>query len=228
MRQLLRPSGCTAMLRVAYLTPGYTFVPVNRKDIHRFMQSRRIISVKYTGVKDSELFERPEGAIKGWLITDKWGQYKFTDLKATSRLMRRFEVDYSHPVEFTFKPYLKKEYEYTLRLTRNDGRYYMGIPWTLYDSIYSYPVSILNGELSEYFDLSQIHLLHAIVKNPKIHAYVRYFFERRLDGAWIAKMSIDHEKISEPMSDDALRTALKSIPVNTIKSVYITHRVIGG
>lgn len=108
MRKLLRPSGCTAMLRVAYLTPGYTFVSVNRKDIHRFMQSRRIISVKYTGVKDSELFERPEGAIKGWLITDKWGQYKFTDLKATSRLMRRFEVDYSHHAEFTFKPYLKR------------------------------------------------------------------------------------------------------------------------
>lgn len=216
------------MLRVAYLTPGYTFVPVNRKDIHRFMQSRRIISVKYTGVKGSELFERPEGAITGWLITDKWGQYKFTDLKATSRLMRRFEVDYSHPVEFTFKPYLKKEYEYTLRLTRNDGRYYMGIPWALYDSIYSYPVSILNGELSEYFDLSQIHLLHVIVKNP---ICARISIERMhvfLDGTWIAKMSIDHEKISEPMSDDALRTALKSIPVNTIKSVYITHRAIGG
>lgn len=228
MRKLLRPPGCTNMLRVAYLTPGYTFVSVNRKDIHRFMQSRRIISIKYTGAKDSELFERPEGATRGWIITDKWGQYKFTDRKAASRLMRRFEVDDSRHAEFTFKPFLKKECEYTLRLARHDGRYYMGIPWALYDSTYSYPVSILNGELSEYFDLSQIHLFHVIVKNPKIHAYVRYFFECMLDGEWVAKMSIDHEKISEPMSDDTLRTALKSIPADTIKSVYITHRVIGG
>lgn len=228
MRKLLQPSGCTDYLRVAYLTRGYTFVLVSRRDIHRFMRSRRIISAKYTDNIVSELFERPEGATRGWIITDKWGQYKFTDLKAATRLMRRFEVDYICPVEFIFKPYLKKEYEYTLRLTKYDGQYYMGIPWTLYDSTYSYPVSILNGELSEYFDLSQIHLFHVIVKNPKIHAYVRYFFERRLDGTWIAKMSIDHEKISEPMSDDVLRTALKSIPVDTIKRVYITHHAIGG
>ena len=228
MRKLLQPSGCTGYLRVAYLTPGYAFVPVNRQDIRRFMQSRRIICVRYVGGNGNELFKRPKGAIKGWVITDKWGEYKFTDLKATSRLMHRFEVDYNYPVEFVFKPYLKKEYEYTIQLAKRDGRYYMGIPWTLYDSTYSYPVSILNGELSKYFNLAEIHLLHIVVKNPKMHTYVRYFFERRLDGAWIAKMSIDHEKISEPMSDDALQSALKLIPVDTIKSVYITHRVIGG
>lgn len=114
MRKLLRPSGCTGYLSVAYLTQGYTFVPVSRRDIHRFMRSRRIISAKYTDNIVSELFERPKGATRGWIITDKWGQYKFTDRKAASRLMRRFEVDYICPVEFIFKPYLKKEYEYTL------------------------------------------------------------------------------------------------------------------
>ena len=226
MRKLLRPSGCTGYLSVAYLTQEYTFVPVNRQDIHRFMQSRRIISVTYTGAKGSELFERPEGAIKGWLITDKWGQYTFTDLKATSRLMRRFEVDYNHPVEFTFKPYLKKECEYTLQLTRRDGRYYMGIPWTLYDSTYSYPASIIDGALSEYFNLSQIHLFHVIMKHPKMH--IRYSFQRWLGNVWVVEMSIDHEKISELMNEDALVSALKLIPADTIKSVYITHRVIGG
>lgn len=225
MRKLLRPLGCTGYLSVVYLTPGYTFVSVSRRDIRRFMQSRRIISVKYNGINGGELFKRPEGAIKGWAITDKWGEYKFTDLKATNRLMQ-FEFDDKHPVEFTFNPYLKKEYEYTIQLTKRDGRYYMGIPWTLYDSTYSYPPSILNGELREYFNISEIHLLHIVMKNPKMHTLVRYFFERRLNGAWIAKMSIDHEKISEPMSDDAIRSALESIPFDAIKNVYIEHRVM--
>lgn len=228
MRKLLHPLDCANYLRVAYLTPGYTFVSVNRRDIRRFMQSRRIIAVKCTGIEDNELFERPEGEIKGWLITDKWGQYKFTDLKAANRLMSRFESDCKQQVEFTFKPYSKKEYEYAIQLTKRDGRYYMGIPWTLYDSTYSYPISILNGELKEYFNLSQIHLLLITTKSPKIHTYVRYFFERMFDGTWIAKMSIEHEKILEPMSNDTLQSALKLIPVDTIKSVYITHRVIGG